>query len=217
MKQISVLIKPASGLCNLKCTYCFYADVTSLREVKSYGIMKNETMQRMIDQLFADLVDGDQLTLAFQGGEPTLIGLRFYQKLTDYVEEWTKRVRVEVNYALQTNGTLIDEKWAQFLKHHQFLVGLSIDGSERHHNLYRLDGKGRGTFERIKETKDLLDNYEVDYNVLCVLTEPMSHAPDEVFNFIKKENIEYIQFIPCLDSLSKGESNKYALTPRQFA
>jgi uncharacterized protein len=215
MKHISVLIKPASSLCNLRCKYCFYANVSSLREVRSYGKMKTAVAEQMIAQIFSDLADGDHLTLAFQGGEPTLAGLSYYRQLVALVAAQEKRV--QVHYAIQTNGTIINERWCQFLKEHNFLVGLSIDGHPLYHDLNRLDDKGRGTFQRVLKTKALFDQYEIDYNVLCVLTNPLAKETKKVFQFIKDQNIRYVQFIPCLDDLGATKRSSFALTPKRFA
>lgn len=217
MKHISVLVKPASGLCNIRCQYCFYADVTSLREVESYGRMKQETTEKMIAQLFVDLVDGDTLTLAFQGGEPTLAGLPYFKKVQELVEEQQRLKKVTVNYAIQTNGMVINQAWCQFLKENNFLVGLSIDGHPMYHDLHRLDTKGRGTFHRVIETKRLFDQYEIEYNVLCVLTNQLAKEPKKIYQFMQKEKLEYIQFIPCLDELNAEKRSSYALTPERFA
>ena len=215
MKHISVLIKPASSLCNLRCSYCFYANVSSLREVRSFGKMKEEVTEKMIENIYADLEDGDQLTLAFQGGEPTLAGLQYFQHLIAYVG--TKEKKVQVSYTLQTNGTMINEKWCAFLKEHDFLVGLSIDGHPLYHDLHRVDPKGRGTFQRVLQTKQLFDYYEIDYNVLCVLTNPLAKEAKKVFRFLKEQQIDFVQFIPCLEDLDAKKRNSYALTPKRFA
>lgn len=215
MKHISVLIKPASSLCNIRCKYCFYANVSSLREVRSFGRMTAEVTQKMITNIFADLEDGDQLTLAFQGGEPTLAGLSYFKQVVSLVEQQEKRV--QVNYAIQTNGILINERWCEFLRDHHFLVGLSIDGHPLYHDLNRLDTKGRGTFHKVIHTKQLFDEYGIDYNVLCVLTNPLAKEAKKVFRFIQEQNLDYVQFIPCLDDLDSQQKNSYALTPKRFA
>ena len=139
MKHISCLIKPASSLCNMRCTYCFYFDVSSHREVETFGRMSQETTERMIDQIFIDLNDGDKLTLAFQGGEPTLAGLKYYLHLIDYVDNQPKKI--DVSYAIQTNGLLINKKWCELFKENNFLVGLSIDGYQELHDEMRLSSK----------------------------------------------------------------------------
>lgn len=215
MKHISVLIKPASSLCNLRCKYCFYANVSSLREVRSYGKMKTEIAEKMIKQIFIDLENGDHLTLAFQGGEPTLAGLSYFQRIVSLIAAQEKQVHI--HYALQTNGMMINERWCQFLKENHFLVGLSIDGNPLYHDLNRLDIKGSGTFQRVLQTKELFDQYNIDYNVLCVLTNPLAKEPKKVFQFIKEQNLRYIQFIPCLDDLDAEKRSNYALTPKRFA
>ncbi|MCD5002370.1 SPASM domain-containing protein [Enterococcus saccharolyticus] len=215
MKHISVLIKPASSLCNLRCKYCFYADVSSLREVQSFGKMKKDVVKKMIENIYADLEDGDKLTLAFQGGEPTLAGLNYFKYIVNVISEQEKKVRVY--YSIQTNGTIINHKWCQFFKENNFLVGLSIDGHPLYHDLHRVNHKGKGTFQRIIETKNLFDEYSIDYNIMCVLTAPLSEEPEKVFQFIKEQNIKYIQFIPCLDELHTQIKSNFALTPKQFA
>ncbi|KAF1299222.1 radical SAM/SPASM domain-containing protein [Enterococcus sp. JM4C] len=214
MKHISVLVKPASSLCNLRCKYCFYANVSSLREVRSYGKMTESVTEKMIEQIFIDLEDGDHLTLAFQGGEPTLAGLDYYRKVVACVKAQGKRV--QVHYTIQTNGTLINERWCEFLKENEFLVGVSIDGHPEYHDLNRVDTKGTGTFQRIILTKELFDRYQIDYNVLCTLTNPLGKEAKKVWQFLQKHKIQYVQFIPCLDDLDTQTRSSYALTPKRF-
>ena len=115
MQHISVMLKPASSLCNMRCKYCFYADVSSLRDVASYGVMTEETAHSVLSNIFCDLEVGDALTLAFQGGEPTLAGLDFFR---DFVREAGRLAAkgVRVSYALQTNGLLLDDGWCAFLR-----------------------------------------------------------------------------------------------------
>lgn len=215
MKHISVLIKPASSLCNIKCRYCFYHDLSSIREVRSFGKMSKELSKKMIDQIYVDLNDGDQLTLAFQGGEPTLAGLNFYRCLVSYIKEQEKQVNV--HYAIQTNGMVINDNWCTFFKENNFLVGLSMDGPAIFHDSSRVDWKQRGTFNRVHRTKELFDSYGIDYNVLTVLTNEMASAPDEMMSFIQSEKIEFIQFIPCMNGFSDDHQHDYALTPELFA
>lgn len=215
MKHLSVLIKPASSLCNMRCKYCFYANVSSLREVRSYGRMKIDLMTKMIDQLFVDLEDGDELTLAFQGGEPTLAGFSYFEQLVAYVN--TQAKQVAVHYVLQTNGTLINEAWCRLFAENDFLIGLSIDGHPGYHDLNRPDARGRGTFHKALATKQLFDRYGIQYNVLCVLTEQLAQEAEQVYQFLREENIDYVQFIPCLDDLDAGQKSTHALTPQRFA
>ncbi|MBC1520602.1 SPASM domain-containing protein [Listeria aquatica] len=214
MKHVSVLIKPASSLCNIRCKYCFYTDVSSLREVKSYGKMSLETAKKMIANIFIDLEEGDHLTLNFQGGEPTLAGLSYFEFIVRAVNEQMKKVKV--CYAIQTNGLLIDRTWCDFLKKNQFLVGLSLDGTKELHDKNRVDPKEKGTFSKVVEVKNLFEEYQIDYNILCVLTSELASQPEQIYSFIQQENIGFIQFIPCLPDLSLKSPTKYALSPEGF-
>ncbi|WP_125702524.1 radical SAM/SPASM domain-containing protein [Lacticaseibacillus daqingensis] len=215
MKSVSILIKPASALCNLRCKYCFYANVSSMREVRSFGRMKLGLVDQLVASVYADLDDGDELTIAFQGGEPTLAGLRYFEHFIATVQ--TQAKAVTVHYALQTNGMVINEAWCRFLKANDFLVGLSMDGTPIYHDLNRLDTHGRGTFFRVHQTKELFDQYQIPYNVLCVLTNPLAKHARKVFNYFKANHVAYVQFIPCLDELDATERSGYALTPERFA
>ena len=215
MKHVSVLIKPASALCNMKCKYCFYANISSMREVRSYGKMRAHVTEKMIKNIYKDLNDGDELTLAFQGGEPTVASLRYFEHLVEVVNAQVKQV--QVHYTIQTNGTLIDRKWCEFLKRNNVLMGLSIDGHEEAHDLNRKDHRGENTFERIMYTKHLFDEYGIEYNMMCVLTEQLAQEADIIFNFMIENNVQYIQFIPCLNDLDATERSDFALTPQSFA
>lgn len=214
MKHVSLLIKPSSSLCNLKCTYCFYNDISSIREVKSYGFMSEEVVTKMIDNVYRDLEDSDHLSLVFQGGEPTLVGIEYYKKLTEYVKR--KNSKVEVHYSIQTNGFTIDSDWCELFKEHNFLVGLSIDGSEKYHDQTRRTWAKEGSYNRIMDSKKLLDLYGVDYNIITVLTSDLSKDPNSIIDFLEKSNVEYVQFIPCLEDLDRKGSHSEALTPERF-
>lgn len=213
MKHLSVLIKPASSLCNLRCKYCFYADVSNSREICSYGVMSYDTADRIIDNLFSDLEDGDALSIAFQGGEPTMAGLPWLEHFVSYAK--CKNPSVTLNFALQTNGILLDDAWCHFLKQHKFLVGLSWDGPPSIHNKNRVDAQGQGTYSTILDTRRRLLKHGVDHNILCVLTSEAARHPQQVWKFIEDQKIDYIQFIPCLDDLGSNNQN-WALTPMRF-
>lgn len=149
MRQFSMLIKPASSLCNMRCRYCFYHDVASHREAYSHGVMKERTAQAVIDRAFEHVGAGPaEITFGFQGGEPAVAGLDFFRAFTAYVRE-KQPAGVRVRYALQTNGTLLTDEWAAFLSEHDFLVGVSLDGSREVHDFLRLDKDGRGTYAAV--------------------------------------------------------------------
>ena len=122
MKSLNIMIKPASSLCNMRCKYCFYADVSSMRDTASFGIMSDETMKNVLDNIYSCLKSGDKVNFVFQGGEPTLTGLEFFIRFTDIVSGWNG---ISVSYALQTNAIIIDDEWCKFLKKYNFLMGVS--------------------------------------------------------------------------------------------
>ena len=212
--SLSVLIKPASSACNLRCRYCFYADVSDSRAVKNYGIMSAETAHTLIDKAFA-ASGGGTVTFAFQGGEPTLAGLDFYKDFTAYAAAACPR-GTTVNYCLQTNGILLDDPWCAFLKENAFLVGLSVDGHKKEHDFCRVDAAGEGTFTRVAEAARRLREHKVDFNILTVLTRPLARHPQQLLAFYKKNDFRFVQIIPCLDALDTTGGD-YSLTPELYA
>lgn len=214
MKQLTIMIKPASSLCNLRCRYCFYADVSAHRSVSSFGIMTPQTRRNLLRNIRTGLAAGDRLTFAFQGGEPTLAGLPWFRDFTDETEQWTD---IHVRYALQTNATLLDEDWCAYLKQKHFLVGISWDLLPECHNAARVDAKGKGTDKQVLKAIGLLEKCGVEYNVLCTLTNLVARHPEKVWSQLLKQQIRYVQFTPCLDALDAPQGNPYALTPARFA
>ena len=201
MKQLSVMVKPASSLCNMRCRYCFYTDVSHMRSTESYGIMSIETAKAVIANVWRDLEDGDEITIAFQGGEPLLAGLDFFRFFAE--EALRQPVKANISWALQTNGALIDDDWCAFFKAHGFLVGLSLDGDSELHNQNRRFASGNGTFKRVMQAKRLMDINKVEYNILSVLTNESARHPQRFWSFMLKEKIHYVQFIPCLGALGR--------------
>lgn len=211
MPPIHLLIKPASSSCNLACKYCFYHDVSEKREIKSYGKMNEETLECIVQKVF-EKAEGS-CTFAFQGGEPTLVGLDFYKKLVKLQKKYNKG-GITVHNAIQTNGLLITEEWAVFFAKHHFLVGLSLDGNEVVNNELRVFRDGTGSFLRIMETAKLFDAVSVDYNILTVITKQVAENIKEIYKFYKTSGFGYLQFIPCLDDIGEEKGEKfYSLTP----
>lgn len=213
MKYISFLIKPASSLCNMRCRYCFYYDVADHREVRSYGIMQEDTMHALIDRALG-LDDEADITFAFQGGEPTIAGLSYFENFISYVN--SNRKNQVIHYALQTNGTLLNEEWADFFHQHHFLIGLSLDGYVELHDYMRKDALYEGTYKKVMKSIEILKQKKVDFNVLTVLSSYVSAHPQKLFTFYQKHDLKYIQFIPCLAGLDEKES-EFSLRPKQFA
>lgn len=215
-EQISLLIKPVSSLCNMRCHYCFYHDVAENREIPSYGTMDWDTAETLIFRVFEYAEPETFLHFAFQGGEPTLAGLEFFQRFVQQVEAG-KSKQQKVAYSIQTNGLLLDDDWCAFLASQGFLVGLSLDGSGDCHDLHRLDTAGKGTYSRVVQTAKRMDKYKVEYNILSVVTRAIARKPEKVFKEYLKNRYSYIQFIPCLTPLGENSENKYDITPAQYA
>lgn len=215
MPPLSLLIKPASGSCNMRCRYCFYADETQNREISSFGRMSPDTMHNIIDKLM-EFGAGD-CTLAFQGGEPTLIGLEFYKDLTAYAASHPNPNGIKIHYALQTNGYIIDEAWAEFFARYQFLVGVSLDGPKDIHDRYRVDAAGKGTYQRVLSSIRLLEKYQVEYNILTVVTGASARNGLKIYEFFKKNRFGYQQYIECLDPIGEAPGRQeYSLTPSRY-
>lgn len=214
MPALHFLIKPASSACNMACKYCFYADVSNKREVPSYGRMSHDTLEALVKKALAE--SEGSVTFAFQGGEPTMAGFKFYQKLIEY-ELAHNHKGLEIHHAIQTNGILINEEWAQFFKEHRFLVGLSLDGTRGTHDRNRVMADGEGSFNQVWKTAQLLEQYEVPFNILTVVTKEIARNAGRVFDFYMSKNLRYMQFIPCLDPLGEERGDDlWSLTPKDY-
>lgn len=198
------MAKPAGPSCNLQCDYCFYIEKEALFQDKKLCRMSDEVLEAYIRRCAeANRDDPEGILFAWQGGEPTLMGLDFFQKA----------LALEVKYAggrpvrntLQTNGTLLDDRWCSFLARHGFLVGLSLDGPREIHDRYRR-GKGAGsTFHKVHGTLRLLQKHGVEFNILASVARETAHHALEVYRFFKSEGISFIQFIPIVERMP-GES-----------
>ncbi len=213
MKNLNLLIKPASSSCNLRCRYCFYYDVADNREVKNYGIMNDDTLENMVKKVFDDVEYS--ANFAFQGGEPTMAGIEFFEKFHKFVEKYNTK-KIIVNFSLQTNGTLLNKKWLELFKKHNYLIGLSLDGNKEMHDTFRIDAKGEGTFSRVLKAAKMMKKAEVEFNILCVVNKLIAQNGKLVYNFFRNNGFRYYQFIPCLDSLSCSEEKDYTLTAEDY-
>lgn len=213
MRNVNLLIKPASSLCNLRCKYCFYADEAENRSQKCMGVMRREVAERLIDAAFSALDGRGSVSFSFQGGEPTMAGLDFFEQFVASVRH-KKPAGVQVSYAIQTNGTLLDERWAQLFCKNGFLVGLSIDADRALHDENRVDAQGKGTYASAVAALTLLQRANVDVNLLCVVTRRCASSPQRAYQALRRLGVGYLQFIPCLDPLDAQRGGmRYSLTP----
>jgi uncharacterized protein len=210
----SLLIKPASAVCNLDCSYCFYLD----READPYQSlparrMSLDTLERMVDTwLFYSYPNS---TFAFQGGEPTLAGLPFFEKLIEFQKQYGRNGQ-NVSNALQTNATLIDDDWARLFKQYNWLVGVSIDGPESINDLYRYNKAGHGTWKRVMQSIETLQKHKVEFNCLCVLSQANVDKPRELYRFYRSLGVDNVQFIPLAEFDQSGAPLPYTISPEQY-
>ena len=192
-----LLAKPAGAACNLGCTYCFFLSKENLYPKDSY-FMGEEMLEAYIRQLM-ESSPGPQVDVAWQGGEPMLRGLAFYRRSVELAEKYRKPHQ-RVQYTIQTNATLVDDEWATFFHQHKFLVGVSFDGPAALHDLYRVDKKGKGSFEQVLRGWNCLRRHGVDVNVLCTIHAGNVDHPLEIYRFFRDElAAQYIQLIPIVE------------------
>ncbi len=210
MPPLTFMIKPASSRCNFRCRYCFYADVSAHRTVADCGMMTDETAQQLIRRAMG-YADGS-VSFAFQGGEPLLAGLDFFDRFVREVRRQNSR-RIPVRYAVQTNGSLLTEAYARFFAENGFLVGVSLDGTREVHDSLRVFPDGSGTWDTVTEKIVLLERCGADCNILCVVTAQAAEHPRRVWDALHKHR--FLQFIPCIDDFDTGPA-AYSLTPEAY-
>ncbi|ALG69358.2 anaerobic sulfatase maturase [Beggiatoa leptomitoformis] len=191
----SILIKPMGSFCNLRCEYCFYLDKHHLYAGHpSAHRMNDETLEKLIIEMFSC---ADNPSFIWQGGEPTVLGVDFFRKVVALQKKWAQG-RHFAN-ALQTSGFLLDEEWADFLQQEQFLVGISLDGTEHIHDHYRKDRQGQGTFKRVFANAQLLLQKGVAVNVLATVNDYSVQYAKEIYDFFVKNGFIFMQFSPIVE------------------
>jgi uncharacterized protein len=213
MQPFTLLIKPSGSDCNINCEYCFYKD-----RAPEFG----QGRQRMNDEVLEGLIrDFMQLRFpvvgfAWQGGEPTLMGLDFYRRAVELQKKYG-RPGQQVSNKLQTNGILLDAKWCRFLHENKFLAGISIDGPKEFHDYYRVDRSGSGTFDRVMRGVEDCKKHKVEFNSLVLLNNKNVKHPDALFDFFVENDMTYLQFIPCVErDPDTGKRADFSITPQQY-
>jgi len=196
LKPFTLLVKPVGSRCNLDCSYCFYLGTDEHLGPKRPAVMPDEVLERMIK----DYLSYGFPTSAFtwQGGEPTLAGLKFYRQAVKYQMAHGRNGQAVAN-ALQTNGVLLDDEWAGFMAEYRFLVGLSLDGPQKLHDHYRRDHRGRTTFDKVMAAAELLHRHRVEFNILSMITDQSQARGREIYHFLVGEGFRHLQFIPCAE------------------
>ncbi len=208
-----VMVKPRGPICNLDCEYCYFLSKERLypdSDFRMSGALLEEYTRQYIE---AQRVP--EVTFAWQGGEPTLMGLDFFREAVAYQQKYRKPGMRIIN-ALQTNGTLLDDGWGQFFHDHHFLIGISLDGPPHLHDAYRRDKGGRPTFERVLRGVEVLKRHRVEFNVLTCVSAANAPYPLDVYRFLRDEiGAAFIQFIPIVErDNATGFQEGSAVTPR---
>jgi uncharacterized protein len=218
-----LLAKPTGAICNLDCAYCFFLD-KELLYPGSHFRMSDEVLEQYIRQLI-ESHQTNHVNIAWQGGEPTIMGLDFYRKAMDLAEKYRRPGMTFLN-TMQTNGTLLDDEWGEFFKEHNFLIGISIDGPRELHDVYRVDKGGKPTFDKVMRGLRLLQKHGVEYNILTTVNRVNADYPLEVYRFLRDEaGTDWMQFIPVVERINADGRTLYqqgttvserSVTPEQF-
>ncbi len=217
-----VLVKPAGPACNYACSYCYYTDKASLFTASSPSRMNDELTENFI-RTYIEAQDGPEVSFSWQGGEPTLLGRGFFERVVEFQAKHCPPGKQVIN-AIQTHGGLLDRDWACFLRDNNFLVGISIDGPRNMHNMGRRDGRGRPTFDITRRAIALLGEHGVSFNTLSVVHAHNSSHGKQIYKFLRRLGARHMQFIPIVERLNDTgnlagplettiDSNPRALSP----
>lgn len=209
MHPIHIMPKPAGSACNLNCAYCYY-----LEKQKLYATPKQEMSDAVLERYIHDYIalqNGNHVLFTWHGGEPLMRSREFYEKALQFQQKHAAGKNIE--NALQTNGTLLTDNWCRFLADHQFLVGISIDGTEEMHDRYRLSRSGRGTWRQVIHGVELLIRYGVEWNAMAVVNDYNVRQPLEFYHFFKNLGGNFLQFTPIVERFYRHADGRLLASP----
>jgi len=199
-----VMAKPTGSACNMNCDYCFFLHKERLYPGSSFR-MTDEVLELYISQ-YIEAQQVPEVTITWQGGEPTMMGLDFFRRSVDCARKFAPS-GMRVEHTIQTNGMLLDEEWCEFLRENDFLVGLSMDGPRELHDRYRHDKRGGGSFDRVMRAARLMQENQVEFNILCTVNAANAGHPLETYRFFRDElGVNWIQFIPIVERVNHDGS-----------
>jgi uncharacterized protein len=206
------MTKPVGPVCNLDCTYCYYLEKETLFPRGTNFRMTPEVLEAYIRDYLAHQ-SGNEVSMAWQGGEPTLLGVDYFRQIVELQKRHGGGRKV--SNAIQTNGTRLDAEWCRFFRENNFLVGLSIDGPRKLHDTYRVDKGGKPTFDRVMAGLQLLKRHGVEFNTLTVVSASNVKRPLEVYDFLKENGSGFIQFIPLVERAATDGALDFAPPPEE--
>jgi uncharacterized protein len=204
MDDFQVFVKPVGAICNLACSYCYYLDKQKIYQEELVTRMNDKVLEAYIVQHIG-ISSGRDIFFSWHGGEPTLAGLKFFQLAIDLQQKHTPANRRIIN-GIQTNGTLLDHEWCRFLKQHNFIVGISLDGPENFHSCHRFSKNGNSCFDEVLRGYMLLKQYRIPCEILCVVSAVNEGFPLEIYRFFKQLNAEFITFLPLVEKQTSGKT-----------
>ncbi len=211
-----VITKPIGAICNLDCEYCYYLEKEDLYPGTSSFKMTDEVLESYTRQyIYAQPADAREVNFTWQGGEPTLLGLPFFRKAVKLQQKYA-RPGMRVTNSFQTNGTRLNDDWAQFFLEHDFLIGISIDGPEDMHDEFRPDKRGYGSFQQVMEGLHYLIKHDVKFNTLSCVQSDNSSYPVKVYRFLKEIGSTHLQFIPIVEPLPDGGVSYRSVHPKKY-
>jgi uncharacterized protein len=205
---IHLLAKPIGPVCNLNCEYCFYLEKKALFGPGTKYWMPDNVLSAFIKS-YITAQPTPVVEFVWQGGEPTLLGIDFFKRVVELQKPFVGRKTI--TNSLQTNGTLLTDKWCAFLKKHNFMVGISLDGPKEIHDRYRKDRKGKGTFDQVLRGLKLLQDHRVEYNVMACVARETAKRPLDIYRFLKGEDVEFIQFTPIVERMPNACDSQLGL------
>ncbi|MDD9340906.1 MAG: anaerobic sulfatase maturase [Providencia heimbachae] len=198
-KAFHIMAKPTSYQCNLKCDYCFYLEK---EHQEGFGVQKlkcmDDSVLREYIRQYIEFSPANEIDFTWQGGEPTMAGLDFFKRVISYQNRYGKGK--QIYNSIQTNGVLLNQEWVAFLKENHFLVGISLDGPDWLHDIYRKSNTGKSVFDKVINGINLLKEYQVDFNILTVVNNETAKYPEEIYHFITQTlEAHHVQFIPVVE------------------
>lgn len=195
--RFHIMAKPRGAICNLDCKYCYFLSKERLYPQSDFRM--SETLLEAYTRQYLESQRASEITFAWQGGEPTLIGMDFFRQALAYQQKYRKP-NVQITNTIQTNGVLLDDKWCEFFAENGFLVGISLDGTREMHDTYRVDKGGSPTFDRVMRGIALLKQYHIPFNILTTIHAGNADEPLTVYRFLRDEvGAEFLQFIPIVE------------------
>lgn len=215
-EDFQIFIKPVGAACNMRCSYCYYLDKMDLTDWSANRRMNDNVLEACIKQHFLASSE-DLVFFSWHGGEPLLAGIDFYRKAVEIQKKYLPGGRKFIN-GIQTNGTLLDREWCKFFRSENFMVGISIDGTEELYNRHRLALNGETAFNEVIRGLDLLIKHEILFEVLCVVSSSNADYPAEIYNFFKSWGARYMTFLPLVirDTSAISGVDKKSVDPQKF-